>query len=115
MDNVECPKCAKSAVPKLWHYRPFMGRFRHLKTQHLCPFCGCCMYETGGEITFFGKLVLVFLALPIGLVALSDFLRTLGKFGPYLATALSLIFVAAIAFWLGRTIHRRAKDFFTSK
>ena len=63
MDNVQCSSCGKRSVPRLWHVRPFLSRLRYMQTQHLCPFCGTCMYETGGEFTIFGKIVLVFLVL----------------------------------------------------
>lgn len=51
MDKVECPGCHRHCVPRLWHYSPFLGgSLRYMKTQHLCPFCGTVMYESGGEI-----------------------------------------------------------------
>lgn len=110
MDHQECPKCAKSAVPKLWHYRPFMGRLRHLKTQHLCPFCGCCMYETGGEITFFGKLILVCFVPLLVIVALQDYLRKFGNVGSYIFTALSVTFAAGVVLWLGHTAYKSIRN-----
>jgi hypothetical protein len=39
MDTIECPSCRKRVIPHLWH-RPFLGRFRYLRTQHICRLCG---------------------------------------------------------------------------
>jgi predicted RNA-binding Zn-ribbon protein involved in translation (DUF1610 family) len=45
-DRVECPGCGRAVVPRLWLTG---GDFLTYKTtQHLCPYCGVVMYETGG-------------------------------------------------------------------
>lgn len=111
MDQVECPKCQKSAIPKLWHYRPFLGRFRYAKTQHLCPFCGCCMYETGGQITWFGRIVLVFFVLPLLMIAAQGYLQSVGTIGTHLAALLPLAVLAAVVFWFGRPLYFNIRDF----
>ncbi|ARU54357.1 hypothetical protein OLMES_0251 [Oleiphilus messinensis] len=77
MDKVVCEDCGKSCIPRLWNYSPFLGGIyfipvRHLKTQHLCAFCGICMYETGGEITFIAKLILLYVLIPLPLMYLID-------------------------------------------
>jgi hypothetical protein len=69
MDRIPCNSCDKRVVPRLWHYRPFLAQIyvlpiRYMKTQHLCPFCGSCMYETGGEVTTIGKLVFALVVIP---------------------------------------------------
>lgn len=63
--RITCIKCAKKMTPRLWHYAPpilsdsALGKsMRHMKTQHLCPYCGSCQYESGGEMTLIGKLTI---------------------------------------------------------
>lgn len=47
-NRVTCQGCGRSVVPRLWHYGG--GKFTYLTTQHMCPFCGVVMYETGGGV-----------------------------------------------------------------
>lgn len=74
MDKIECDSCGKNVVPKLWYYEPALSRFfialRYTKIQHLCSFCGVCMYETGGQVTFTAKLILLVLVTPILMLTL---------------------------------------------
>lgn len=45
-ERIECPNCRREVVPRLWLTG---GDFLTYKTtQHLCPYCGVVMYETGG-------------------------------------------------------------------
>jgi hypothetical protein len=45
-EHIECPSCKRAVVPRLWfNGGDFMS---YMKTQHICPFCGIVMYETGG-------------------------------------------------------------------
>ena len=45
-ESIKCPHCGRSVVPHLWLTG---GDFlTYKRTQHLCPFCGVVMYETGG-------------------------------------------------------------------
>lgn len=45
-ERVRCPHCSRAVVPRLWLTG---GDFLTYKTtQHLCPYCGVVMYETGG-------------------------------------------------------------------
>ena len=46
--RVTCQGCGRPVVPRLWHYGG--GRLTYMTTQHLCPFCGVVMYETGGGV-----------------------------------------------------------------
>ena len=57
MEGIKCPGCSRNVVPRLHHYRPFLGSYRYVKTQHLCPFCGVAMYETGGGVTTRSKVM----------------------------------------------------------
>jgi hypothetical protein len=57
-DGVVCPSCQREVVPRLWHYG---GRtFTYMTTQHMCPYCGVVMYETGGGIHRGCRQALVF-------------------------------------------------------
>lgn len=71
MSNVKCKKCDKSSVPRLWHYGGSV--FTYMKTQHICPFCGVCMYESGGGISGMGKVILLLLFLFMTIVLLAIF------------------------------------------
>jgi hypothetical protein len=43
---MRCQNCGHAVVPRLWLTG---GDFLTYKTtQHLCPYCGVVMYETGG-------------------------------------------------------------------
>lgn len=45
-EPIKCPHCDRAVVPRLWLTG---GDFlTYIRTQHLCPFCGVVMYETGG-------------------------------------------------------------------
>lgn len=58
-ERIVCPKCGRQVVPRLWQVRQ---RLAYLKSQHLCPFCGTVMYETGGEIRW-GCVILLLLGI----------------------------------------------------
>ena len=47
-EGVACPGCQREVVPRLWHYGG--GTFTYMTTQHMCPYCGVVMYETGGGV-----------------------------------------------------------------
>lgn len=95
MSHVDCPQCHRQCVPRLWHYSPFWGgAIRYSKIQHLCPFCGCCMYETGGSITLMGWVWLYF-----GNSALSILLIMLmPRLGPVLAEVMSIALTGLIGY-----------------
>lgn len=44
--GMECPHCRRSVVPRLWLTGGDVLTYK--TTQHLCPYCGVVMYETGG-------------------------------------------------------------------
>lgn len=45
-ERIECPGCKRAVIPRLW----FVGGdyMSYVTTQHVCPYCGMVMYETGG-------------------------------------------------------------------
>jgi len=70
-EYIECPNCQRAVIPRLWltggDYVTYMT------TQHLCPFCGVVMYETGGGIKRV-PLILTIVAIPLIVLALILFL-----------------------------------------
>jgi ribosomal protein S27E len=67
--RVACSGCGRSIVPRLWHYGG--GRLTYVKRQHLCPFCGAVLYESGGGLRLGCKAALiVFSVLFVALFAL---------------------------------------------
>ena len=68
---VECPNCHRGVEPQLWLIGGDLLTYK--RTQHLCPFCGVVMYETGGgykrgpsiAAAVFALLVMVITALLI--------------------------------------------------
>ncbi len=77
MSYVKCNRCDKTCVPRLWNYSPLLSHLwiiplRYMKSQHLCPFCGACMYESGGEFTFIGKIFVFYGLIPFPLMLVID-------------------------------------------
>lgn len=73
-DRITCNGCGREVVPRLWHYGG--GRLTYMKTQHLCPFCGVVMYETGGGMQRgCREALLIFALLFIALFVLILFLQ----------------------------------------
>jgi hypothetical protein len=68
---IECPRCQRAVVPRLW----FVGGdfLSYMKTQHVCPFCGIVMYETGGGYKR-KAVIATIIIIPVLLLALIFFL-----------------------------------------
>jgi hypothetical protein len=58
-DRLDCKKCSKKMVPRLWHYGG--SSFSYMKTQHICPYCGAVQYESGGGLNRRAKVTLALL------------------------------------------------------
>jgi hypothetical protein len=57
MKGIECNNCGERVIPRLWFYESsFLGGGGYLRAQHICCYCGVCMYETGGGLNSLGKL-----------------------------------------------------------
>lgn len=75
MRGVLCNNCGERVVPRLWTYREWpLGSGGYPRTQHICSYCGACMYESGGGLNPLGKFcvfviagvpIFLFLILPI--------------------------------------------------
>lgn len=72
-EGVECPSCRRAVVPRLWltgERNPVAYR----KAQHLCPYCGVIMYETGGGVNWAAVTILLIVFGACALVILAAFL-----------------------------------------
>lgn len=76
MDQIECSHCHRQCIPKLWHYRPAFGGLRYMATQHICPFCGGVMYQTGGQLNFFGWIAAIFFGAIFGIGIVAQFMKS---------------------------------------
>jgi hypothetical protein len=47
-DHIQCPHCARAIVPRLNFYDGTPVTFN--RVQHICPFCGTVLFESGGGI-----------------------------------------------------------------
>lgn len=65
-NNIECPRCGRRVVPRLWHYGG--SALSYMKIQHLCPFCGVAMYESGGGVKWGCLLPLLLIPFIGGLI-----------------------------------------------
>ena len=82
MRGIECSNCGERVIPRLWFYEPpFLGGGGYMRTQHICCYCGVCMYETGGGLNPVGKL-------SVGIIlAVGAFFFSVALFGPRGPTA----------------------------
>jgi len=53
--TVRCGKCGSDVSPRLWHVH--VSNFTYHRTQHICPICGVVMYETGGGLQGWVRIV----------------------------------------------------------
>lgn len=106
MDTIECHRCHRQCVPRLWTYRPWPGSLRYLRTQHQCPFCGNVMFETGGQLTTFGISVLFIGALFALYIALQIYAPTLHA-GMIVAWLFEIGFWAVVIRFIYNMIRKR--------
>lgn len=69
-EGVQCPECRRAVVPRLWftgERNPIANR----KVQHICPYCGVVMYETGGGVNMMAVTILLIVFAACGLVLLA--------------------------------------------
>lgn len=98
MDHITCPSCGGKTVPRIRNYRPSLGFFRYLKTEHQCPLCGVLMYETGGQINPIGKFTFAWLALA-AVASFASFIERQGMIGKIASYAVLIGLTAGAAYW----------------
>jgi ribosomal protein S27E len=76
-DRIPCRGCGRNIVPRLWHYGG--GRLSYATTQHLCPFCGVVLYETGGGVRWGCVIILLLFTLPFIVLFVFTFAREVTK------------------------------------
>lgn len=107
---LSCPSCGRQCAPRLWHYRPVFGNFRYMKTQHLCPFCGVVMYESGGRMSPTGIIAVFLIVIPFCLIGLSDYTASkLGTDPGGTQTFYLIAYIALLMFIVGRVLYRTSK------
>ena len=57
-EGVQCPGCQRSAVPRLL-FKGVRNPIAYRKAEHVCPYCGVIMYETGGGVSVWAVLLLL--------------------------------------------------------
>lgn len=57
-EGVRCPACSRAVVPRLW-FTNKRNPIAYRKAQHICPYCGGIMYETGGGVNWAAVAVLM--------------------------------------------------------
>ncbi len=57
-EGVRCPGCQRSVVPRLL-FKGERNPIAYRKAEHLCPYCGVIMYETGGGVNWWAVLLLL--------------------------------------------------------
>lgn len=76
-DRIACRNCRRNIVPRLWHYGG--GRLSYATTQHLCPFCGVLLYETGGGVRWGCLIILLLFTSPFIVLFIVTLVRELAK------------------------------------
>jgi ribosomal protein S27E len=56
--GVRCPECSRAVVPRLL-FKGERNPIAYRKAEHICPYCGAIMYETGGGMNWWAVLILL--------------------------------------------------------
>lgn len=86
--KVKCNNCQSYVIPRLIHHQHHANLVVSRKTEHVCPFCGDTMYETGGKLTGIGKVWTYFILLVMALYLISNFNKTNSNILYYIAIGL---------------------------
>lgn len=70
-EGVRCPNCGRDVVPRLL-LKGERNPIAYRKAEHICPYCGAVMYESGGGVNWWAVTILavVFAACALALVML---------------------------------------------
>lgn len=71
-EGLRCPECSRSVVPRLL-FKGGRNPIAFRKAEHLCPYCGAVMYETGGGVNWWAVLVLLIVFAACALVLTMTF------------------------------------------
>lgn len=67
-DKTECPRCRHAIVPRLNFYDGTPVTFN--RVQHICPFCGAILLESGGGVRWNTLIPLLIMFAALGLIFL---------------------------------------------
>lgn len=67
-DKIECPRCGRAMVPRLNFYDGTPVTFS--RVQHVCPFCGTVLLESGGGVRWNTLIPLLIMFATLGLIFL---------------------------------------------
>lgn len=57
-EEVRCPNCSRAVVPRLV-FKGERNPIAYRKAEHVCPYCGVVMYETGGGVNWWAVAILM--------------------------------------------------------
>lgn len=66
--HIECTHCGRAIIPRLWFYGGTLVTYNRI--QHLCPFCGTVLFETGGGMMWKNLISLLIIFGVCGLLIL---------------------------------------------
>lgn len=69
-EGVECPGCRRAVVPRLLFINE-RNVVAYRKTQHICPYCGVIMYQTGGGVNWTNLIIIILAVAACGLIFLA--------------------------------------------
>jgi ribosomal protein S27E len=72
-EGVTCPECGRTVVPRLL-LKGQRNPVAYRKTEHLCPYCGVVMYETGGGVNVWAVLTLLIVFGTCALILIMTFM-----------------------------------------
>lgn len=67
-DHIDCPRCGRAIVPRLNFYDGSPIAFS--RVQHICPFCGAVLFESGGGVRWHTLIPLLIMFGVCGLIFL---------------------------------------------
>jgi hypothetical protein len=76
-ERLSCAGCGRKIIPRLWHYGG--GRLTYIRTQHMCPFCGIVLHETGGGVRWGCLIALLLIASPFIVLSALAVLREIAR------------------------------------
>jgi predicted RNA-binding Zn-ribbon protein involved in translation (DUF1610 family) len=72
-EGVRCPECGRTVFPRLL-FKGERNPVAYRKAEHVCPYCGVVMYETGGGLNWWAVLILLIVFGACALVLVMTFM-----------------------------------------